>query len=263
MSLPVVTTLDFGGVRRIISLPAANAAGQPVTFEQLNSAIEGLNWKDNARVDATVNVSLSSPGASINGVTLAAGDRFVARAQTTQSENGIYIWNGAATPATRSLDANTWDELKSAVVVIDEGPNAGSAFRQTAVTGTLGTTAIVWASFTAAAPIATEATAGIAEIATQAETDAGADDQRFVTPLKLANWAARFKKSAAVIGDGTATLFTVTHNFGTRDVQVTIYENSGLYRQALVEARFTTVNAIDIVFDTAPASNGYRVVIEA
>lgn len=34
-------------------------------------------------------------------------------------------------------------------------------------------------------PAATETVAGIAEIATQAEVDAGADDQRIVTPLKL------------------------------------------------------------------------------
>lgn len=35
---------------------------------------------------------------------------------------------------------------------------------------------------------ATEAAAGIAELATQAETNAGADDARFITPLKLATW---------------------------------------------------------------------------
>ncbi len=41
-----------------------------------------------------------------------------------------------------------------------------------------------------AVPAATETTAGIAEIATQVETDAGADDSRIVTPLKLANFVA-------------------------------------------------------------------------
>lgn len=38
-------------------------------------------------------------------------------------------------------------------------------------------------------PAASESAAGAAEIATQAETDAGADDARIVTPLKLANAA--------------------------------------------------------------------------
>jgi hypothetical protein len=35
---------------------------------------------------------------------------------------------------------------------------------------------------------ATESATGIAEIATQAEVDAGLDDERFITPLKLANY---------------------------------------------------------------------------
>lgn len=261
MSVAVATTLDFGGSRRITGLPAAIAAGQPVILEQLNAAIEGLGWKDNARVDATVNVNLASPGATINGVTMDPGDRFVTRAQTAGSENGIYIWNAAATPATRSLDASTFDELENAVVAIDEGPNAGSLFRQTAVNGTLGTTAVTWASFLPSTPGASETTAGVAEIATQAETDAGADDLRIVTPAKLANWSGRYRRNSANIGDGTATLFTVTHNFNSRDVQATVYENAGLYREVIVEIRRTGVNFIDIVFDQPPTANAYRVVI--
>lgn len=48
----------------------------------------------------------------------------------------------------------------------------------------------------AGSPAATETTPGIAEIATQAETDAGLDDARFVTPLKLATYVS----SAGVAG---------------------------------------------------------------
>lgn len=40
----------------------------------------------------------------------------------------------------------------------------------------------------AGSPVATETNPGIAEIATQGETDTGTDDTRFVTPLKLANF---------------------------------------------------------------------------
>lgn len=45
---------------------------------------------------------------------------------------------------------------------------------------------------------ATESEAGIAPIATQAEVDAGLNDQEFVTPLKLAGWAGpmRFRDAA-------------------------------------------------------------------
>lgn len=53
------------------------------------------------------NINLAAPGAVINGVTMAAGMRFLAVDQTLPAENGIYIWNGAAVPATRSTDADT------------------------------------------------------------------------------------------------------------------------------------------------------------
>lgn len=263
MPQPVLTTLDFGNSRRITGLPSAVSNGQPVIFEQLNAAVEGLAWKDSARVATQANINLASPGATIDGVTMAANDRFLARSQTTGSENGLYIWNGASTPATRSLDANTFDELEQAVVVIEEGSSAGAAFRQTAVNGTLGTTAVNWASFGVSAPAATESTAGVAAIATQAEVDAGTDNTKFVTPAKLSSWSGRFRKATATIGDGSATQYTVTHNFNTRVHNVQVWETSGLYRQVSVEIRATSANAVDIVFDTAPASGAYLVVIEA
>ena len=44
-------------------------------------------------------------------------------------------------------------------------------------------------AFPAAASSASESTAGIAEIATQTETNTGTDDARFITPAKLANYS--------------------------------------------------------------------------
>jgi hypothetical protein len=55
-----------------------------------------------------------------------------------------------------------------------------------------------------AVPPANESQAGIAEIATQAETDAGTDDTRIVSPLKLANFVAAGGGNASFV-DLTAT----------------------------------------------------------
>lgn len=44
-------------------------------------------------------------------------------------------------------------------------------------------------NLSSAASAATESAQGVAEIATQAEVDAGTDDARFITPLKLTNFA--------------------------------------------------------------------------
>jgi hypothetical protein len=257
----VGSDLDFASVARILNLPAPQSSAEPARLADLNSAIEGLAWKDSVRVATQSNINLSSPGATIDGITMATSDRVLVRAQTSAAENGIYIWNGAAVAMTRALDATTAVELEQATVTVEEGSSAGVTYRQTAVNFTLGTDPVNWTTFGTSAPPASETTAGIAEIATQAETDAGTDDARIVTPAKLANWSGRLRRYATNVGDGSATNYTITHNLGTRDAQVAVYRNSGAYDVVLTDVEMTTVNTITLRFAQAPASNAYRVVV--
>lgn len=263
MSINVQRTLDFGGSRKIINLPDGANPQDPATVAQLNAAVEGLAWKDSVRVSSQGNLNLAAPGATIDGIVMASGDRVLVRSQSIASENGIYIWNGAAVSATRSLDAGTFSELEQAVVTVEEGTNAGVTYRQTAVNGTIDSTAVTWTTFGTAAGAASETSSGIAELATQAETDAGADDLRIVTPLKLASSVFGTRKFSANIGDGSATAYAVTHNFNTRDVTVEIFTNSGNFDSVLAEVQRTSVNAVTIIFDVAPTANAYRVLIRA
>lgn len=263
MSIEIKRSLTFGGVARLLDLPDAVADQEPVTLAQLKAGIEGLAQKDNVRVSTTANINLASPGSAVDGITMTSSDRVLVRAQTDQTENGIYIWNGAAVAMTRALDASTFDELESALVPVDEGTNAGQSWRQTAVNGVIGTNNVLFVQFGTGASAATETSQGVAEIATQGETDAGTDDERFVTPLKLATSVFATKKFNQNIGDGSATSYTVTHNLNTRDVEVEVIRNSGNYDTVLVEVQRTSVNAVTIVFDAAPTSNAFRVLVRA
>lgn len=263
MGISVNTVLDFGGGNRVTNLAPATAAGQPVTYEQLNDAIANIAWKDNCRVAAQVSTTIASPGATINSITMSVNDRVLLFNQTTVTENGIYIWNGASTPMTRAPDCDTFSELESAVTTVDEGSSAGTSYRQTQVDGVIGTNNIVWTPFGTIAPSASETASGTAEIATQAETDAGTDDARIVTPAKLASYSGRAKRHSATIGDGSATSITVTHNLGTDDVQVYVREAGGSKRNVLAEIQHTGTNTVAVIFDTAPASNAIRVTVQA
>ncbi len=263
MSRKQLSDLDFVSASRIRNLPAPVASDEPVRLQDLNSAVEGVAWKDSCRVASQVNVNLSSPGSSIDGITLTSGDRVLIKAQTSTSENGIYIWNGAATLMTRSTDTSTADELEGAVVMVEEGTSAQTSWRQTSVNFTLDSGAVAWTLFGSAAGAASETSPGVAELATQAEVDAGIDDARIVTPLKLATWSGKTKRAQGTVGDGSQTQFDVSHNFNTRDVIVQVYQNSGNYEQVNCDVSYPTVNTARLNFAAAPASNAYRVVVMA
>lgn len=257
----VGTDLDFQSTSRLKNVPQATAPGEVVTFEQLNSSIEGLAWKDAVRAASTVNITLTAPGATVDGVTMVTGDRFLAKDQTTTNQNGLYVWNGAASTATRTLDGSTFTELEAAVVVVEEGTaNGGTSWRQSAVNGTIDTDAVTFGPFGTVVPLATETTSGRAEIATQAEVDAGVDDLAFITALKLATWSGRIRRAAGNFGDGASTVYIFTHNLGTRDVVVNLYNNS-TYSDPICEIVRSTVNYVSVGISPAPSSNAMRAVV--
>ena len=259
MGVKRFSDLDMQSINRIINMPAAVAAGQPVAFEQLQSLLEGLAFKDNARVSTQANINLASPGASVDAVAMAPNDRVVVRAQTVVTENGLYQWVAAASPMVRTADANLFDELESAVVTVDEGTDAGKSFRQTQVNGVIGTTSVIWVSFGTGATQATEAISGIAAIATQVQTDAGTDDLRFITALKLKTSIFANRGFTVLFGDGTGTQFDLTHLLGA-EVMVMVYEvATGEY--ADVRIRRVDANTSRINATPAPTSNSMRAVI--
>lgn len=261
MAKPVLTDLDMNSVSKILNLPNPTADQHAATKAYVDSAVEGIAWKDSCRVATQSNINLSSPGSTIDSISMSANDRVLVRSQTSASANGIYIWNGASTAMSRALDASTAAELEQAVTTVEEGTSAGVSYRQTAVNFSLGTDDVLWTTFGQAAGAASESSAGIIEIATQTETNTGTDDARAITPLKLANYTGFTKKYAVNIGDGSNTAYTVTHNLATRDVAVTVRENASPYAEIICDVAMTTTNTLTITFAAAPTSDQYRVVV--
>lgn len=120
---------------------------------------------------------------------------------------------------------------------------------------------------------ATETSAGIAEIATQVETDAGTDDARFVTPLKLQNWtggANTVKKFSVDLNDalgtvvrvfgGGETTYTVTHSLNTLNVQAVVYLKA-TNAEHQWEVIVVDANTVDVKANGNSTDNTYRIVI--
>lgn len=68
------------------------------------------------------------------------------------------------------------------------------------------------------------------------------------------------QKYATTIGNGSATSFNITHNLNTNDVIVMGYL-VGNNQSIWLEYTITNANTVNIVFDSAPASNSVRIVV--
>ena len=188
MTVKVFDTLAFqdqGG--RITGLPDPTDPQEAATKAYVDSGLKGLSWKSAAVAATTTNISIGSAPASIDDVTLVAGDRILVKEQTTLSQNGIYQFNGVGVSLTRTTDADTTEGLEQACIIVEEGTTyAGTTWRQASINFSLGSGAIDWEPFGMASNPATTSDAGVIELATQAEVDEGLDAQRAVTPATLA-----------------------------------------------------------------------------
>ena len=117
---------------------------------------QALDIKDSVRAATIENITISSAlnnGSTLDGVTLADGDRVLVKNQSTASENGIYVV--AATPA-RSEDANTSAEVTAGMFCfVEEGTvNGDNGFVLTTNdTITLDTTSLTFVQFSGAGQI--------------------------------------------------------------------------------------------------------------
>ncbi len=99
------------------------------SWNAMSTSAPSETWMEPVRARATGNTVLTGPGANIDGVAMGVGDRFLADSQTTVTQDGIYIWNGAAVAATRSTDCAVGDGMAAHVVVVEEGTaNGDKAF---------------------------------------------------------------------------------------------------------------------------------------
>lgn len=245
MARKTLNGLDLNG-QRLQNMGNGSAATDAVTLGQIQNLLSGLSWHGSVRVASTGNVNISAPGAAIDSTNMVAGNRALLKNQTTASENGPYIWNGASAAMTRATDGQQGALNAGAAFYVEEGAtNADTSWTLTTDNPiNVGSTSLTFAKFGGGS---NNYTAGSGIDATALSTG----------QIKVDNTVAR--KAATNVGDGSSSSITVAHNLNTLDVtaQLVLVATGENVETDTIR---TNANSIQFVFLSPPAANAYRAV---
>lgn len=99
-------TQDFtGGSILVPTMPFGNSSTSAASTEFVMAGLNAIATVHSmCHVASQVDVTIATPGALIDGYAPALNDRILLVGQSTGSQNGPWVWNGAAVPLTRPID---------------------------------------------------------------------------------------------------------------------------------------------------------------
>jgi hypothetical protein len=206
---------------------AQHAATQGWVQAQIAALSGGLAFKGAARVATTANITLATPGATIDGVAPTSGDVILLTGQTTGSQNGPYVWTGSAAALTRPTN---WDTTAEAVPgsmwVVQQGTFDNQLAIMSNNTFVLGTDTAAFV---------------------------------FLNPASAADNDTGYTETCPVTNAGAA--WAVNHNLGSKGVIVQVYRTASPFDEVDVYITRDTTNQVNVRPDVALALAEFTVVV--
>jgi len=256
---------------------APTTATDVVNKAYADALVQGLDIKQSVRAIATTNIATLSGPQTIDTVSLVAGDRVLLIAQTTTTQDGIYVV--AAGAWTRAADFALASTVAGAFMFVEEGSNADTGWVCTNNKGAdvVGTNDLTFTQFSGAGSIVagfglTKTGSTLDVVAADNSIDVQADsiavklnatgaiettatglntkvDTNNITKdgsnqLTIGNYVSKIGSKAITIGTAAGAQ-TITHNFNTRNVSVIVYD-AATYEEYTVSVTHPTVNTVTI-----------------
>lgn len=221
-------------------------------------ATQALAYKLPVRASATGNLASLVGVQTVDGVSLASGDRVLLTEQTNPVDNGLWIVRAVGDPAPHA--AGIWTRATDLPAAQASGAGWGVIVREGTTRG--GTAWLIVAGGTAAE----QPVVGVGALAffqfingpfplpiarggTGATTAAAA----------RAALAGVGKHVATITGDGVSQSFAVSHALGTTNVAVTIRDANGIRADA--DDDVISIDSVNITFQTPPDAGEVLTVI--
>lgn len=233
----------------ISSDPSTNAATKGYVDSEIQAAVQGLDVKPSVLVATTAELSGATLTGSvltvssltvIDGVTLTVGDRILVKNQTSKVQNGFYTYTNATT-LTRTGDFGSAIQPNAFVFVEQGTTNADTGWVLSSGAGVVGVNNIEFTQFSSA---------GVIQAGTYLTKSGNTLDINVSTVAR---------KQVNLIGDGTATEFTIS-TFGTED-KIAIVREVSTGEQVLADVVHLNAVQTKVIFAEAPTTNQYKVTI--
>jgi len=265
--------VDFGG-NKLLDVATGTAATDGVNLGQVQSLVAGVGV-----FQGGYNANTNSPALSgASNVALDQGDFYVVTTAgsaffSTQLEPGDLIFANADIPANSSPALSDYT-----VVIADQniaGAGATDGATEKGVAGfdsaNFNVSSNGWVQLdntgVSAGSYGSASKSLSATVTAKGLLTSLSDQDIAITASQVTDFCSAVETCVASdltyatnIGNGTATTYQVTHNLGTRDVMVQLYDNSS-YDTVYADVVRNTVNQITITTNSAIATNDVRVLI--
>lgn len=265
MSRSLRTGADVNN-QKITSLASPTSPTDAVNKQYVDNVAAGLSIKPSARVASTANVATLTGLLTVDGVTVAAGDRVLLKNQTTASANGIYVASaGAWALATDSVQGEL---LAGALVIIDEGTVNGDTMWILTTNNpiTVGTTSLTFSQF----QVGVTYTAGGGILISGGVLSTNIDGTTIIETAGVMSVSssalatAGFARKQSFTLTSGATTATITHTLSTTDVHVQFYDISGATPVPVdLDYVVTSSTVITVTAASTITSGQYRAVVIA